>query len=88
MISNFTNDKINELYEYSIEVLFEEYYTMAYKKALSMLPNEEYAKDAVQEAFIKAFLNMNELKNKSKFKAWIYTIIKMYALICSAKQKS
>ena len=76
MISNFTNDKINELYEYSIEVLFEEYYTMAYKKALSMLPNEEYAKDAVQEAFIKAFLNMNELKNKSKFKAWICTIIK------------
>ena len=44
MISNFTNDKINELYEYSIEVLFEEYYTMAYKKALFMLSNEEYAK--------------------------------------------
>lgn len=46
-----------------------------YRLSYSILKNEEDAKDAVQEAIYNAYKNLETLKDKRKFKSWIYKII-------------
>ncbi|KPU46372.1 ECF RNA polymerase sigma factor SigW [Oxobacter pfennigii] len=36
--------------------------------------DEELAKDVTQEAFLKAYKNISNLKNKNKFGQWVFTI--------------
>lgn len=74
MFFNFDNDNDDKRYEYSIQVLFEENYDRAYNTAIAILLNSEMAKDAVQEAFCRAFLKIDTLNDKSKFSTWICTI--------------
>jgi len=76
MFFSFADDKDDELYEYSTQILFEENYDRVYNTAIAILLNRELAKDAVQEAFLKAFLKIETLKDKSKFSIWICTITK------------
>jgi len=40
----------------------------------SLIGNEDKAADVVQEAFIKAFVNLRGFKIKKKFSSWIYRI--------------
>lgn len=46
-----------------------------YRLSYSILKNEEDAKDAVQEAIYNAYKNLETLKDKKKFKSWIYKIV-------------
>lgn len=46
-----------------------------YRISYSILKNEEDAKDAVQEAIYNAYKNLETLKDKRKFKSWIYKIV-------------
>jgi len=46
-----------------------------YKLAVSMLENREEAEDAVQEATIKAWRNLHQLKDPSVAKSWFFTIV-------------
>ena len=46
-----------------------------YRLSYSILKNEEDAKDAVQEAIYNAYKNLETLKDKRKFKSWIYEIV-------------
>lgn len=46
-----------------------------YGLAISILKNEEDAKDAVQETLYKAFYNIDSLRNPEKFKPWIMKIL-------------
>ena len=46
-----------------------------YRLSYSILKNEEDAKDAVQEAIYNAYKNLETLKDKRKFKSWIYKIV-------------
>ena len=46
-----------------------------YRLSYSILKNEEDAKDAVQEAIYNAYKNLETLKDKIKFKSWIYKIV-------------
>ena len=46
-----------------------------YRLSYSILKNEEDAQDAVQEAIYNAYKNLETLKNKRKFKSWIYKIV-------------
>lgn len=46
-----------------------------YRLSYSILKNEEDAQDAVQEAIYNAYKNLETLKDKRKFKSWIYKII-------------
>lgn len=39
------------------------------------LKNEEEAKDAMQDGFLKAFLNLNSYDMTTNFSAWLKTII-------------
>ena len=46
-----------------------------YRLSYSILRNETDAQDAVQEAIYKSYKNLESLKDKRKFKSWIYKII-------------
>lgn len=46
-----------------------------YRLSYSILKNEADAQDAVQEAIYKSYKNLDNLKEKRKFKPWIYKIV-------------
>ena len=46
-----------------------------YRLSYSILRNETDALDAVQEAIYRSYKNLEFLKDKRKFKSWIYKII-------------
>lgn len=52
-----------------------EYQDHMYRIAYNILQNEEDAKDALQEALIRAYSNLNTLRNPEKFRPWIMQIL-------------
>lgn len=58
-----------------------------YGLAISILRNEEDAKDAVQETLYKAFDNIENLKDPNKFKPWIMKILSNTAYDMIRKKK-
>jgi RNA polymerase sigma-70 factor, ECF subfamily len=46
-----------------------------YRLAVSMLENREEAEDAVQEATIKAWRNLHQLKDAELARSWFFTIV-------------
>ena len=46
-----------------------------YALAYSILKNEEDAADIMQEAILKAYCNLDHLRDKKKFKSWILSIV-------------
>jgi RNA polymerase sigma-70 factor (ECF subfamily) len=46
-----------------------------YRLAVSMLENREEAEDAVQEATIKAWRNLHQLKDAGVARSWFFTIV-------------
>ena len=46
-----------------------------YALAFSILKNENDAADIMQEAILKAYCNMDNLRDKRKFKSWILSIV-------------
>lgn len=55
--------------------LYENTYKSKYYLALQYMKNEEAAKDVVQDAYIKAFSNLDKLQNPYAFSGWLGTII-------------
>lgn len=62
------------------EILFREHYPMAYRSAVVIVRNNQMALDVVQEAFLKAYLKIDQLKEKDKFRSWLGTIVTNTAL--------
>ncbi len=54
--------------------LFEEYYRRTYAVVFSILRNRESSEDITQDAFIKSFQNMHQLREKDKFGPWLAVI--------------
>ncbi len=54
--------------------LFEAYYRKTYAVAYNILRSRESAEDITQDAFIKAFQNLNQLKDATRFGAWVAVI--------------
>lgn len=59
----------------SFEKLIERYQKTAYNVALRMMHHEEDAKDATQEALIKAFRSIQSFRGDSGFSTWLYRIL-------------
>ncbi|NLN49516.1 MAG: sigma-70 family RNA polymerase sigma factor [Clostridiales bacterium] len=59
----------------AFEQLLSLYEKKAYNIAFRMMRNEEDAKDAVQEAFIKVFKSMKSFREESSFSTWLYRIV-------------
>ncbi len=58
----------------SRRLLFEAYYKKTYVVAFNILRSRENAEDITQDAFIKAFQNIGQLKDETKFGAWLAVI--------------
>lgn len=54
--------------------LVDRYQHMVYNLAYKILLDEDEAKDAAQEAFIKAYKALASFKGQSKFSTWLYRI--------------
>ena len=65
----------SEIGNFDFEQQFLQLERNLYLTALSILRNQEDAKDAVQEAIYYAYRKQNSLINKSAFKAWITKIV-------------
>jgi RNA polymerase sigma-70 factor (ECF subfamily) len=56
-------------------VLVERYQGRAYRLALRVLRDEEQARDAVQEAFLKAYVHLDRFEERSSFYTWLYRLV-------------
>lgn len=56
-------------------VIVERYQNKLLRYAISLMKDEHKATDAVQESFIKAFVNLNSFDTQKKFSSWIYRIV-------------
>lgn len=59
----------------AFEVLVERYHRVLYSVALRMLGDVEDARDATQEAFVKAYERLGSFDRKYRFFSWIYRIV-------------
>lgn len=71
----------------SYRTLVERYEVKLMRYAVYLLKNEAEAADVVQEAFVKAFVNLNGFDVKKKFSSWIYRIVHNEAMNNIAKRK-
>lgn len=65
-----------------------EYQDVMYGYAFCMLRNDSDAKDVMQDAIIKAFQKLEQLKNPDRFKPWIMSILRncIYDLMRDRKE--
>jgi len=54
--------------------LVEKYKHMVYTLTIKIVKNKEEAEEVAQDAFVKAFKNLNKFKGESKFSTWVYKI--------------
>lgn len=64
--------------------MYKDVYRDLYKFALCLMKNTHDAEDAVSEAVLSAFKNIQQLKEANAFKQWIFTIT---ANVCRKKLK-
>ncbi|GAB3931026.1 RNA polymerase sigma factor [Mucilaginibacter myungsuensis] len=64
-----------------------EYKHMAFTIALAVVKDEFTAEEVVQNAFLKAFRNLDKFHQQAKFSTWFYRIVTNEALMMHKKQK-
>ncbi|MFV0554515.1 MAG: RNA polymerase sigma factor [Mangrovibacterium sp.] len=69
-------------------LLVDEYKTVSFSLACSIIKNEQDAEDVLQEAFIKAFQGLKTFNFQSSFSTWLYRIVVNQCRTRYAKQKS
>jgi len=70
------------------ERLVKKYMKRAYYTALGFLGSHDLAKDASQEAFIKAYGNFNKYERDKNFFTWYYKILKNHCLNAIRNKKN
>jgi len=55
--------------------IIKRYQTKLLRYATSTMTDEQMGADAVQQGFIKAYINLNGFDTKRKFSSWIYRIV-------------
>ena len=56
-------------------VLVHRYQGRAYRLALRVLRDEELARDAVQDSFLKAYRSIDRFEGRSSFYTWLYRLV-------------
>jgi RNA polymerase sigma factor (sigma-70 family) len=67
--------------------LIQAYQSRLYNFVRSMVQNEELAEDITQESFVKAYFNLNKLKEPARFKSWLFRIANNNTLDYLRKKK-
>lgn len=74
-----TDEQLVELVRNKDQELYQEivirYQEKLLRYAINLIQDRSKAEDAVQESFIKAFINLNGFNIKMKFSSWIYRIV-------------
>jgi RNA polymerase sigma-70 factor (ECF subfamily) len=68
--------------------LVERYQGRAYRLALRVLRDEEAARDAVQDAFVKAYSALASFEGRSSFFTWFYRLVMNQCLDARRRDKS
>jgi RNA polymerase sigma-70 factor (ECF subfamily) len=76
LLENFYRDKDNQW----LGTLFQRYTLLLYGVCMKYLRNEEEAKDAVQQVFLKAITELQKYEVQY-LKSWLYMIAKNYCLM-------
>jgi len=63
------------------------YYEMVYAVAFGVVNNREIARDAAQDAFLKAYRELHRFEGKSSFKIWLYRITVNAAIDLARKKR-
>lgn len=78
-ISKLSDEKIVEVVRTKDKEVYAEiikrYQTKLIRYATYIINDEHAGADAVQESFIKAYVNLNSFNIKKKFSSWIYRIV-------------
>jgi RNA polymerase sigma-70 factor (ECF subfamily) len=72
----------------AFRVLVERYQGRAYGLALRVLRNEEQARDAVQDAFIKVYGSLDRFEGRSGFYTWLYRLVMNVCLDLKRRDRS
>jgi len=72
----------------AFRMLVERYQGRAYGLALRILRDEEQARDAVQDAFIKVYGSIRRFEGRSSFYTWLYRLVYNQCLDHKRKDKS
>ena len=67
--------------------LYRRYAGKVFAKCISMLADEGQARDAVQDIFIKVFLNLSRFNEQSSFSTWLYSITYNFCIDLIRKKK-
>ncbi|MCB0530965.1 MAG: RNA polymerase sigma factor [Lewinellaceae bacterium] len=68
-------------------VLYRRYGGKVFAKCISMLGDEALAHDAVQDIFVKVYLNLSRFNEKSSFSTWLYSISYNFCIDLIRKKK-
>jgi RNA polymerase sigma-70 factor (ECF subfamily) len=72
----------------AFRVLVERYQARAFRLALRILRDEDAARDAVQDAFVKAYNNLAKFEKRSAFFTWLYRLVKNQCLDMLRRDRS
>ncbi len=72
----------------AFRLLVERYQGRAYRLALRILRDDDAARDAVQEAFVKAYTNLAKFEQRSAFFTWLYRLVKNQCLDMLRRDRS
>ncbi|HEY3742835.1 MAG TPA: sigma-70 family RNA polymerase sigma factor, partial [Bryobacteraceae bacterium] len=64
----------------AFRVLVERYSRSVFRLGYRMTGNEQDAEDVVQEAFLRAYKQLNRYESRSSFSTWLYRIAANYSL--------
>lgn len=73
--------------EGALSELYRRTYAAAYKMAAVLIKNEDAVMDVLQDSYVKAFRNLNQLREPDKFRAWMKRIVHNQAVDYLRKQK-
>lgn len=74
MIEEELINKAKENNQRAFTILYNKYYQKIYHNILNIVKNEEISHDLTNEAFLKAFKNLDKYVNNLSFIAWLKTI--------------
>ena len=69
-------------------IVVRQYSEQLYWKIRRIVLNHDDANDVMQNVFVKAWTNLDEFRNKSKFSTWLYRIAINESLDFVRKQKN
>lgn len=72
----------------AFRVLVERHQARAFRLALRVLRDEERARDAVQDAFLKAYVNLDRFEGRSSFYTWLYRLVMNLCLDARRRDQS